>query len=95
MERQVSRAVEIMQSFELQHESTIIGDDFNLILSNEVLNLPPACEGAYYNPKGTEQLPLLEAFASVPALENFLAATAAEWYTHSSKYSIDKTPIYF
>ena len=92
MERQVSRVVEIMQGFELRNENAIIGGDFNLIPSNEMLELLPAREGAYYNPERTELLPLLEAFASVPAQENFLGANAAEWYTHSPNYAKDKTP---
>jgi len=37
-------------------------------------------------------LPLLEAFASVLAQEDFLGGSAAKWYTHSPNYAKDKTP---
>jgi len=66
-----------------------------MILSNEELNLQTARKGVYYKQEGTEQLPLWEAFASVPAQEYFLVAAAVEWYTRSPKYTIGTTPIYF
>jgi len=95
MERQVSQVVETMQGFELQHGSAIIEGDFNVIPSSERLKLLATREDTCYKPRGTELLPLLEVFAPVPAHENLLGAGAAKWYTHSTNYSKDKTPIYF
>lgn len=84
MEVQVKQVMEVMTKNQAQN--VIIGGDFNLLPSSFAYNLLDDQGKSYYNPKETELSLLLNAFNSIPSVENMRGNDHARWFTYSPNH---------
>ncbi len=87
MEIQVNQVMDLMAKRQTdKSHHIIIGGDFNLLSSSVAYNLLDAKGQSYYNPNRTELYPLLQAFDSIPSLEDMNSEHKSNWFTYSPNH---------
>ncbi len=81
MQRQVDQLKRLMDVYTETNHPWIIGGDFNLLPPGKAYSLLPDHQQYYYQ-EDTELKRLMDAYPSVPSLENVNGDELEQWFTH-------------
>jgi endonuclease/exonuclease/phosphatase family metal-dependent hydrolase len=92
MELQVSQVDELLSSFEEREIPGIAGGDFNLIPPGGTFSRLDEKGKKYFNPRGSEILPLVKKYRMIPTLEELNGPDYRKWLTNMAAYLDEKIP---